>query len=402
MSEPAGRRSRVSSVGVMAAAHLTNDSYAYMLPALLPLLLGKLGIGIATAGLLVTLYQASSSFAQPVFGHMSDGGGRTRWMAWTGVALSGLAAAALGLAPNIGVVAIALLVGGLGTALYHPVSAALVAGSVPERSRGWWMSVYISAGNFGLPIGPFVLGAIIATIGLGGSWLIAIPALVLALLVWRLGPSAARHATTPLSFRAVVSGNRRMLAGLVSVSATRAWAAALVSTFLPLYAVSRGASLVDASRLLTLFLLAGAVGGLLGGSLADRLGRDRVIVVSLLCAAPFCFLLAAQDTVSPAFVVAAAVSGLLLNGSFVVLAVRGQESMPGSLGMVSGLMLGLSIGLGGLAVAPMAFVAERAGMPPVFIAAGVLAIACALIMRTVPRPPTSVTASERRASLELS
>jgi MFS family permease len=61
---------------------------------------------------LVTLYQASSSFSQPLFGHLSDAGGRTRWMAWSGVALSGTAAAALGLAPSLGVVAIALLVGG--------------------------------------------------------------------------------------------------------------------------------------------------------------------------------------------------------------------------------------------------------------------------------------------------
>ena len=114
MAEPEAHRSGVSSVGVMAVAHLTNDSYAYMLPALLPLLLGKLGIGIAAAGLLVTLYQASSSFTQPIFGHLSDGGKRTRWMAWSGVALSGLAAAALGLAPNIAAVAVALLAGGLG------------------------------------------------------------------------------------------------------------------------------------------------------------------------------------------------------------------------------------------------------------------------------------------------
>ena len=400
MAEPEAHRSGVSSVGVMAVAHLTNDSYAYMLPALLPLLLGKLGIGIAAAGLLVTLYQASSSFTQPIFGHLSDGGKRTRWMAWSGVALSGLAAAALGLAPNIAAVAVALLAGGLGTALYHPVSAALVAGSVPQRSRGQWMSVYISAGNFGLPIGPFVLGVLVATIGLGGSWIIAIPALILAALVWRLGPAAVRRTTAPLSFRAVVAGNRRMIAGLVSVSATRAWASALVSTFLPLYAVSRGASVVDASRLLTLFLLSGAVGGLVGGWLADRLGRDRVIIVSLLSAAPFCFLLAAQDTLGAAFVVATAVSGMLLNGSFVVLAVRGQESMPGSLGMVSGLMLGLSIGLGGLAVAPMALVAERAGMPPVFVAAGSLAVLCALLMRLVPRPPVGAFQHESRG-LEL-
>ena len=390
MSEPASAPPadrRVTSVGVMSLAHLTNDSYAYMLPALLPLLLGKLGIGLGVAGLLVTLYQASSSFTQPIFGHMSDGGGRTRWMAWAGVALSGVAAALLGLAPNIAIVAIALLAGGLGTALYHPVSAALVAASVPRHSRGRWMSVYISAGNFGLPIGPFVIGVIIATIGLGGSWLIAIPALVLAALVWRLGPTLPSRVVAPLSFRAVLRANRRMIAGLVSVSATRAWSSALVSSFLPLYAVTRGASVVDSSRLLTLFLLAGAVGGLAGGWLADRLGRDRVIIVSLLGAAPFCLLLAAQDAVGATFIVATAVSGMLLNGSFVVLAVRGQESMPGSLGMVSGLMLGLSIGLGGLAVAPMGLVAERTGIAPVFVVAGALAIACALLMRAVPRPP---------------
>src|SRR5204862_6485104 len=97
---------RTASVGVMALAHLTNDSYAYMLPALLPLLLGRLGIGLGLAGVLVTLYQASSSFTQPLFGHMSDRGSNTRWMAWTGVALSGAAAAALGLAPNLAVLAL--------------------------------------------------------------------------------------------------------------------------------------------------------------------------------------------------------------------------------------------------------------------------------------------------------
>jgi FSR family fosmidomycin resistance protein-like MFS transporter len=325
---------------------------------------------------------------------MSDSGGRTRWMAWTGVAVSGVAAAALGLAPSLAVIAVALLAGGMGTALYHPVSAALVAGSVPQRSRGRWMSVYISAGNFGLPIGPFLIGVIIATIGLDGSWLVALPALVLAALVWRVGPHLPARTAPALPFRAVLRANRRMLAGLISVSATRAWATALMSSFLPVYAVSRGASIVDASRLLTLYLLSGAIGGLIGGWLADRVGRDRVIITSLLCAAPFCALLAVQDSVGPAFVLATAVSGMLLNGSFVVLAVRGQESMPGSLGMVSGLMLGLSIGLGGLAVAPMAIVAERAGIPPVFVAAGALAVLGAALMHAVPHVPARTAALE--------
>lgn len=383
-------------VAVMALAHLVNDTYAWMLPALLPLLLVKLEISLGLAGVLITLYQASSSFTQPLLGHLADRGTRTRWMAWTGVAISGLAAGSLGLAPSFAVVALVLLVGGLGTALYHPVSAALVSAALPTATRGRWMSVYISAGNFGLPIGTFVLGLVVATAGLGATWIVAIPALVAAVLVWRLGPTEVAHASEPaLGLRAIFRTNQRMLGRLIAVAATRAWASALVASFLPVYAVARGASIIDASRLLTLFLLAGAVGGLIGGTLADRVGRDRVIVTSLLIASPFCLLLGAQTAIGPLFLVAAAMCGLLLNGSFVVLAVRGQESLPGSLGMVSGLMLGLSIGLGGLAVAPMAVIAERFGIPVALDVAAVLAIACALIMRTVPKPPA------RRAALRL-
>ncbi|TMF66008.1 MAG: MFS transporter [Chloroflexi bacterium] len=393
------RRGRATGVGVMALAHLTNDSYAYMLPALLPVLLTRLDITVGLAGILVTLYQASSSFTQPFFGHLADRGSATRWMAWTGVALSGLAAGALGLAPSFAVLALALLAGGLGTALYHPVSAALVASAVPGTSRGRWMSVYISAGNFGLPIGPLVLGLLLASIGLGGTWLVALPALAVAALVWRVGPRIAARREAAVSLRAVLRRERRMLAGLVAVSATRSWASSLVTSFLPLYAVARGADVITSSRLLTSFLLAGAIGGLAGGWLADRFGRDRVIVASLLAAAPFCALLATQTAVGPAFWMAATVSGLLLNGSFVVLAVRGQESMPGNLGMVSGLMLGLSIGLGGLAVAPMAAVAERAGLPVVLYAAGVLSVAGAAIMSRVPKPPAAPRGGRAAPSL---
>ena len=382
-------------VGVMALAHLVNDTYAWMLPALLPLLLVKLDLSLGSAGLLITLYQASSSFTQPILGHLADRGAQTRWMAWAGVAISGLAAGSLGLAPSFAVIALVLLVGGLGTALYHPVSAALVSAALPTATRGRWMSVYISAGNFGLPIGTFVLGVVVATAGLGATWIVALPALIMAVLVWRFGPTRVAHRGGPaLGLAAIFRENRTMLSRLIAVAATRAWASALVASFLPLYAVARGSSVIDASRILTLFLLAGAVGGLVGGTLADRLGRDRVIVTSLLVASPFCVLLGAQPAVGPVFLVAAAMCGLLLNGSFVVLAVRGQESLPGSLGMVSGLMLGLSIGLGGLAVAPMAALAERVGIPVALDVAAVLAVGCAFIMRTVPQPPVRHAAAQ--------
>lgn len=392
MTEDPTRRRRLVGVSALSLAHLTNDSYFFLLPALLPLLLGKLGLTLGLAGILVAIYQASSSFAQPIFGILADGHRSTRWMVWTGVALSGLAAGSLGLAPSFEAVALALLVGGMGTALFHPISAALVAQAAPTATRGRWMSIYISSGNFGLPVGPLMLGLVLANLGLGGTWLVALPALAVAALVWRVAP----HRTTPVGhvpipLRAMLRENRRLLAGLVSVAATRSWAATVVGSLLPLYAVSRGATVEQASGLLTAFLFAGAMGGLIGGSVADRLGRDRVIITSLTAAAPCVLLLAAQPALGPLFVAAAIASGLFLNGSFVVLTVRGQESMPRNMGMISGVMNGLSIGLGGLAVAPMAALAERAGIPVAFDIAAGLALACAFLVTRLPRLPSAPT-----------
>src|SRR3989442_3029660 len=123
------------------------------------------------------------------------------------------------------------------------------------------MSVYISAGNFGRPIGPVALGLLLASIGLGGTWLVALPALAVAALVWRVGPRIAARREATVSLRTVLRRERRMLVGLVAVSATRSWASSLVTSFLPLYAVARGADLITSSRLLTTLLLAGQIGG---------------------------------------------------------------------------------------------------------------------------------------------
>ena len=383
-------RQRLVGVSTLSLAHLANDSYFFLLAALLPLLLDKLGLTLGLAGLLVSLSQASSSFLQPLLGHLADGPRNTRWMAWTGVACSGCAAGALGLAPSFEAAVLIVILGGLGTAMFHPITAALVAQAAPMATRARWMSIYISSGNFGLPVGPFMLAIVLGTLGLQGTWVFAVPALLVAALVWRLGPrrtASAAHARTP--FGAIVRENKRLLLGLISVAATRAMAATVVGSLLPLYAVSRAASIEDATRLLTGFLLAGAIGGLVGGSLADRLGRDRVIITSLIAAVPCVLLLAAQTSVGTVFAAAAVGSGLFLNGSFVVLTVRGQESLPKSMGMISGVMNGLSIGLGGMVVAPMAALAERTGIPTVFVIVAGLALTCAALVTRLPRlvPP---------------
>ena len=69
----------------IALAHAVNDSYAYILPPLLPLMLSQSGLTLATGAALMSVQLLASSFLQPLFGHWADRSGGGRWMSWTGV-----------------------------------------------------------------------------------------------------------------------------------------------------------------------------------------------------------------------------------------------------------------------------------------------------------------------------
>jgi MFS transporter, FSR family, fosmidomycin resistance protein len=388
--QPRASRASVLGAGSMALAHAVNDSYAYILPPLLPVLLTQAGLTLAMGAALVAIQQLASAFLQPLCGHWADRSGEGRWMGWSGVLLSGVGAAALGLVPGFGGLGVAMLATGIGSALFHPVSAALVAQAAPPAQRGFWMSAYISAGNLGLGIGPLLVGLVLVGGNVQSTWLLGIPALIAAILASILSPKRpGRRGAQHLSLLAVLRNNWRLLAPLIGVVALRSWASTTLVTFLPTLATERGADPTRAAQVLTVFLITGAVGGFAGGTAADRLGRDRVVIGSLLLSVPFGIFLALDPEFDALFWLAAAGCGFFLNGSWISLTVRGQESVPGSIAMMSGLMLGLSIGLGGIAVTPFGLIADRFGLPVVIAATAALPLLGAVLMRVVPRPAAS-------------
>ncbi|HEX9528370.1 MAG TPA: MFS transporter, partial [Streptosporangiaceae bacterium] len=372
----------------------------YILPPLLPVLLTQSGITLGMGAALVSLQLLVSSVLQPLFGHWADQTGGGRWMSWSGVVLSGLGAAALGSAPGFAGLGLAMMTTGAGTALFHPVSAALVAQAAPPAQRGFWMSAYISAGNLGLGLGPLLVGLVLiqsggavggggiggGAAGLGHTWLLFLPAAIAAALVWRLAPARpGRRGATTAPVMGLLRQHWRLLVVLVSVVAVRSWASTSLSTFLPVLATRHGAEPAQAAGLLTVFLISGGIGGLVGGAAADRLGRDRVVVGSLLLSVPFGVYLGVVGWFDLTVWLAAAAVGFFLNGSWVSLTVRAQESIPGSIAMMSGLMLGLSIGLGGLAVTPIGLLADRLSLGTVLTGVACLPLLAALLMRFLPR-----------------
>jgi FSR family fosmidomycin resistance protein-like MFS transporter len=251
------------------------------------------------------------------------------------------------------------------------------------------MSLYITAGNVGLAVGPAAMRIGLPVWGPAISVPLAMPCLLIAVAVFVMVPPRAVSERRADSFGAIMVKHRGVLTRLLSVSTLRSWANVGLATFLPLLLVERGQTVEDGAMALTVLLLFGGVGGLVAGFLADRFGRDTVIVGSLLASPPCAWLMLHGP--GPSLWIGAALVGLTLTGSMVALTVRGQELMPDSVAMVSGLMLGFSVGMGGLAVTPLAAIAERVGIETVADVCVVLPLLAGLIALTLrDRAPSRV------------
>ena len=131
-------------------------------------------------------------------------------------------------------------------------------------------------------------------------------------------------------------------------------------TMLPLYFKSENISNVSASHLVTIMLLAGAFGGVLGGFLSDRYGRKKLIVISLLLATPLFFgFLVTQGFLSTLLL---ALAGAALLANFSVTVVAAQEAIPANKALAAGITMGFAGGLGALAVIPIGNIADAFGL----------------------------------------
>jgi MFS transporter, FSR family, fosmidomycin resistance protein len=140
----------------------------------------------------------------------------------------------------------------------------------------------------------------------------------------------------------------------------RSWAYSGLIVFIPLLVHAQGAGPEVSARALFVFLFFGALGGMLGGHLSDRFGRQPIIAVSLLA----CPLLMGAAVLFPGLLrwVFLAVAGMALLASFSVTVVLGQELLPRHVGLASGLTLGLAFGTGGVGVALSGLLADALGL----------------------------------------
>ncbi len=340
----------------LSLGHAAADLAQGAVPALLVFIVPKLDLSYALAGAVVLVATFSSSIVQPLFGHWSDTHG-AMWLLPAGVLLSGAGVALASVAPTYPLLLLAVFVSGIGVAAFHPEGSKF-ANYVSGSRRASGMAVFSVGGNAGFAVGPVFGAALVVALGLHGGLLLVVPGLLIATLL--LAESRYLASFVPGRHRAAVQvvgdDQPRAFALLLVIIGLRSIAHYGLFTFVPLWEVAQGSGEGEATWMLSLFLGAGAVGTLIGGPLADRVGRKPVIGFSQLATAPFIIVyVVVGGTVG---IAAIAIAGALLISSFGVSSVLGQELMPSRIATAAGLSIGLAIGLGGLFAVSLGAVAD--------------------------------------------
>ena len=338
-------------LALFCLGHFFVDLYSGALGAMQPVLLDRFRLSYTEAGVLGGALVFSSSVMQPVYGYLSDRL-HSRLFAALGPAMAGIFISTLGWAPGYTGLLAMVVLGGAGIAAFHPQAAANAVAGV-RRNRGRAMAVFVCSGSLGLAVGPLFFSALTAGGTLAHTPWGAAPGLATTALLLSLMPPLAGRAPHSAKFDwAPLRSVWKPMTLLYFLVVIRSVVQITFTQMLPLYLhTERNYSLSAASLCLALYLLGGAVGGMAGGTLADRFGGRRVIMISMLGSTPLLALFVFGHG-------ALSLAGLFLGGAILLFTipvnvVMAQDLAPTQAGTVSALMMGFGWGVAGLIFIPL-------------------------------------------------
>ncbi len=361
-------------------AHMLNDLMQSLIPAIYPTLKQNLGISFGQIGGITLVNQLTASILQPVIGNFTD----RRPLPYSlpfGMASTLIGLLLLSQASSYPAVLCAVACVGIGSSVFHPESSR-VARMASGGQHGMAQAVFQVGGNAGSALGPLLAAFVIARRAghAGGQGLVAWFGLAaIAGIVVLTGVSTwyrrnLRAKVTRTAPAMQTLPNRQVafaMSLLVLLMLSKFFYTAGMANYYTFYLIDRFHLPVHTAQLcLFLYLGSFAAGTVLGGPIGDRIGRKRIIWVSILGVLPFSLALPYAGLVGT--IALTIPIGLLLASAFPAIVVYAQELLPGRVGTVSGLMFGLAFGLGGLGAAALGMLADRTSITLVFEVMAVL------------------------------
>jgi FSR family fosmidomycin resistance protein-like MFS transporter len=369
----------------MALVHTVNDAITAILGALLPTLQERFDASPTLLAVIVAVFWISSSVTQPIFGALGEDVG-LRVIGSLGVLMAATFLSLIGVASELWLLFLLLVIGGLGSAALHPVGTTIAGTQATNATLG--VGLFTAGGMVGFALGPILILYLVSEFGSGATiWLMG-PGLVLGAAVAVLLPQWEPHPRRPLRRLFDWTLVRGPIGLLAVASSFSALAFVTFTSSLPLWLVREHGYAPDAALIgwtLSVFAFSGGLGSVVGGYLAPRLGATGTIVGAFLVTLAPLATVVVVEPASPLFFAAAALAGLLLYVPVPALIIIAQEFAPGAPATASGMLLGLGSALAGGAYIVLGRIQEAAGLEVGILIGFGMVVPAALIALVVLR-----------------
>lgn len=371
IKSPVAAKPVYSVLIAISVAHLLNDLLQAVIPAIYPRLEQKYDLTLAQVGMITLCYQLAASILQPVVGSFTD----KRPMPYSqiiGMLFTMAGICLLAYAPDYEMILVAVVLVGIGSSIFHPESSR-VAYLASNGKRSFAQSVFQIGGNTGTALAPLLVAWIVLPNGQHYIlWFLGFAVLAQVVLGYIANWYSNRLKNVSKTDKKVLQvpdlSSLKVTSSvgiLLILIFSKYFYVASITSYFQFYTMDKfGLSEVQAQVYLFYFLIAVAVGTLLGGIFGDRFGRKYVIWFSVLGAAPFTLALPYVDMHLTGILIV--VIGLIISSAFPAILVYAQELLPKKIGMVSGLFYGFAFGMGGVGSAVLGWWADATSIEYIY------------------------------------
>ncbi len=371
---------QTGEVSTISFAHFINDVYTSQVAPLLPVLIDKLSISLTTAGGLSALVQLPA-LINPFIGYMADKVS-LRWFVILAPAVTGTFISFIGLASTTLELALILFVAGISGAAFHAPAPAMIA-RVSGKQVGKGMSFFMASGELSRTVGPLLAVWAVSFWTLEGMWRLAILGWAASvLLYWRLRNVPARP-ENQADVRSLIPSLRTIFLPLGLFLFFRSFLNVSLTTYLPTYMSTQGASLLIGGAALSVLEVAGVAGALLSGTLSDKMGRRPILSIATISAAAMMlvFLNVEGWLLVPVLLLMGFAS---LSTTPVLLAIV-QENAPNNRALANGLFISMAFLIRPISLLVIGYVGDRLGLDKAFIISAVISLVALAPVFMIPK-----------------
>ncbi len=261
----------------------------------------------------------------------------------------------------------AAAVSGAGVALFHP-EGGKTANIVAGENKGMGMGLFGAGGNIGFTIGPMVASVTMVSFGIKGTAFFFFPALIVTVIflmsikTLKIFMHMTASEKDKNGYYEDNENNWASFGRAVSIVFIRSIINYGLLVFIPLYWVGiLGQSEVSGSIKLTIMSGIGVFATLAGGKLADKLGFVPVIRAGNILMIPFLILLLMTENILAATLLLIPIA-FCNSVPYSAMIALSQSFLPRSVGLASGITLGLSVSIGGMVSPFMGKIADIYGL----------------------------------------